>query len=112
MQELLQRMSSRELTEWMCYFALEPWGEERADLRTGILSSLLANIHRDEKKRHDPFTPEDFMPYHEAVTPKPTKRNSPRTEATYLRLIMELSLARQRKYGPTTNPPPGGLAQP
>jgi hypothetical protein len=35
--------------------------EERADLRIGILSSLLANIYRNPKKRSQPFEPQDFM---------------------------------------------------
>jgi len=55
-------MSSRLLSEWMAYSAVEPWGEERADLRMGILASVIANTQRDPKKRREPWRPEDFMP--------------------------------------------------
>ena len=59
--ELLQRVSSRELGEWMAYERIEPFGETRADLRVGMLTSLTANINR--KKGATPFTPQDFMPF-------------------------------------------------
>jgi len=55
-----REVDSREFTEWQAYWQLEPWGEGRADLRTGILASTLANIHRSGET--DPFTPADFMP--------------------------------------------------
>ena len=57
--ELLGRMSARELSEWMAYAQIEPFGEKRADLRSGIVASTMANIHRGKRK---PFKAEDFMP--------------------------------------------------
>jgi hypothetical protein len=36
-------------------------GEKRADYRAGVVASLLANIHRDEKKRPTAYKPEDFF---------------------------------------------------
>jgi len=60
--ELLARISSRELSEWMAYERLEPFGERRADLRSAIVASTVANTARDEKKRNRPFKPEEFMP--------------------------------------------------
>jgi hypothetical protein len=58
--ELEQRMTSREFSEWMAYFALEPFGEERADLRMGILASVMANLWG--KRKGHPWRPQDFMP--------------------------------------------------
>ena len=58
--ELLERLSSRELAEWMAFAQLEPFGEERADLRSAIVASTMANAWRG--KRQGPFTPKDFMP--------------------------------------------------
>ena len=55
-------MSSKDIAEWKAYYSLEPFGEERADLRMGILASLIANVNRDTKKRQDPFVPADFIP--------------------------------------------------
>jgi hypothetical protein len=54
-------MSSRQLSEWLAFFQLEPWGEERADLRAGIVASTVANVNRSAKRRK-PYKPQDFMP--------------------------------------------------
>lgn len=64
-------MSWREYLEWSEYYAVEPWGEDRADLRAGIVSSVIANTNRDPKRRPKPFEPVDFMPYYEKPTPSP-----------------------------------------
>lgn len=58
---MADRIDSREFTQWMVYYSIEPWGEEPTDLRHGILSSLIANANRDEKKQREPFEPKDFM---------------------------------------------------
>ena len=57
---MLGRMSSQELTEWAAFYALEPFGEERADLRAGIISATVANVNRGEKQ--EPLTAQEFMP--------------------------------------------------
>ena len=57
-----QEISSREFAEWIAYNRLEPFGERRADLRTGIVASVIANVNRDKKKRSKPFKAEEFMP--------------------------------------------------
>lgn len=44
----------------MEYAKLEPFGEERADLRAGIVAATIANAHR--RKGSKPFKPSDFMP--------------------------------------------------
>lgn len=54
-------MTSSELTGWIAYFGLEPFGEERADLRSGIVAAVIANANRDTKKRREPYQPQDFM---------------------------------------------------
>ena len=66
---LLASLSSRQISEWMAYFSIEPFGEERADLRMATLAALIANINRDEKKRSSPYTPDDFMPKFEGRAP-------------------------------------------
>ena len=55
-------MSAREFGEWMAFYALEPFGDNRADLRIGILAALTANIARDEKRRSEPYEVDDFIP--------------------------------------------------
>jgi hypothetical protein len=54
-------IGSREFSEWMAYFRLEPFGAEREDMRAGIIAATIANANRDPKKRPKPFTPGDFM---------------------------------------------------
>lgn len=73
--ELLGRVSSRELTEWMAYAQMEPFGEERGDIRQAITTSLIANVHRDPKKGKE-YTPEDFMPFSEKPDPEEAQRQA------------------------------------
>lgn len=54
------RMSSEELSEWMAYARLEPFGENQSFYRTGIISSTIANCFRSKGQK--PFKPQDFMP--------------------------------------------------
>lgn len=63
-------MPYSEFMECWAYENLEPFGEKGDYLRTGILASLLANIHRDPKKKRDPFIPEDFIPAVDAAETK------------------------------------------
>jgi len=58
--QLSRELSSKELTEWMAFYSLEPFDDLRADLRAGIISSTIANAHRTKGKA---FKPSDFMPY-------------------------------------------------
>ena len=63
MAEMLARVSSRELTEWGIFYGLEPFGEERADLRSGVVASTIANVNREKKQK--PYKPEDFLLFRE-----------------------------------------------
>lgn len=74
-EELLERISARELTEWMAFNTLEPFGDPRADMRAGIVASVIANVNRDAKKRPKPYMPADFMPeFDEQTRPKKTAK--------------------------------------
>lgn len=53
-------ITSAEFAEWMAYYNVEPFGEERADLRQAITTSVLANAHRGKGKA--PYKTTDFMP--------------------------------------------------
>ena len=61
-RELLERIDSRELTEWAVFFSLEPWGTEVEDWRAGLIAATIANSYRDPKRRRKPYEPSDFMP--------------------------------------------------
>mgnify|MGYP003139586721 CR=1 FL=1 len=60
-RELLARIDSRELSEWMAYYELNPFGSVRDDLQAGIVASTIANVNRGKNDKS--FTPSDFMPY-------------------------------------------------
>ena len=62
MDALLSSISAEQFAEWAAYAEIEPWGEDRADLRAGIIASTVANAHRDVKRKPDQFTPQEFMP--------------------------------------------------
>ena len=54
--------------------AERPPGEVRADLRSGIVASVIATVNRDPKRRPRAFAPGDFMPKFEDETPQKTAR--------------------------------------
>lgn len=62
---MLAGLRPSELGMWWALWRRDPWGEQRDDLRTGIVASLIANVNRDPKRRSAPFKPEEFMPYFE-----------------------------------------------
>lgn len=69
--ELLTRLTSRELSEWMAYASIEPFGEQRADLRAALVASVIANANRNPKKQPAAFTPSDFLLFKEQTAPDP-----------------------------------------
>jgi hypothetical protein len=54
-------------------YLLGAWRErERRKLEgAAMICSLIANTHRDEKKKREPFTPADFLPPDPAESGKP-----------------------------------------
>ena len=56
-RELENRLSAQELSEWMAYFSIEPFGEARADYRAGLVASTIANCAGIKK----PMAPTDFI---------------------------------------------------
>lgn len=57
--ELLARVSSKEITEWMLFFELEPFGAEAEFLGHAITASTIANVNRGKGRARKV---EDFMP--------------------------------------------------
>ena len=55
------RIPLRTFHEWMDYAARKPFGEERADLRIGMMASHLGNKWRAKGDRVT--RPIDFMPF-------------------------------------------------
>lgn len=49
----------------MAFYRLEPFGDERADLRAGIVASTVANSNRGKRGKITKAT--DFMPFRTAA---------------------------------------------
>jgi len=58
--ELLNRMSSREITEWMAFGQLEPYGAEAFYLGFAIVAMTVANVNRPKDQKA--YRVQDFMP--------------------------------------------------
>ena len=56
-RELLNSMDAAEFQGWVAYSELDPWTEDRADLRAGIVAATVANANSTKGK----FRPRDFM---------------------------------------------------
>jgi len=86
---LLRSLSARQLREWMAFYAVDPFGDQRADLRMGILASTLSNRWRG--KNENPSEAIQFMPFHRAP------QQTPHEIQTTLRSI--LNQVEQVKHG-------------
>ena len=61
LREAKQRCSSPEFSEWMAWYSIDPWGEQRADLRMAISTAHILNCWRARKAA--PIKPEQLMPF-------------------------------------------------
>ena len=62
-RELLSRIDSKELTEWAAFYSIDPFGNVRSDIQSGIVASTIANCNRTKNSKT--FKPIDFMPFGE-----------------------------------------------
>ena len=79
--ELRAVLSHTEFREWCLYYQIEPWGEDRADLRAGIVASTVANVYARWVGDETSYRPIDFMPYAQPVAiPEPVVDERPLTD--------------------------------
>lgn len=83
--DLSEEISDAELQEWMVFYRLEPFGEERADLRAGIVAATIANANRG--KRRQAFKPTDFMPYAKLKAERQRWKGAPKGRALGKKVI-------------------------
>jgi hypothetical protein len=62
-----KNIPARIIGQWEAYYQIDPWGDERADLRNGILASTMVNCNPFRKKSARSAKPTDFMPFREKV---------------------------------------------
>jgi hypothetical protein len=58
-RELLASLDSAELTFWMAFDRVDPFGQERGDLRAGMIAANYSNWKRSPNAER--FKPSDFM---------------------------------------------------
>ena len=61
--ELMERISSQELNEWMAFYTLEPFGADAYYLGHAITASTVANANRGKSTKA--MKVQDFMPQFE-----------------------------------------------
>jgi hypothetical protein len=59
---MLSRMDSAELTEWIAFYELEPFGYEIGMLGHAITASTVANFSMAREKGAKAYKVEEFMP--------------------------------------------------
>ena len=79
---MLKCLTSYQLSGWMAYHSIEPFGEWRADLRQAITSTVIANANRGKKQRV--FKVKDFMPFDK---PKKRRQQTPEEMQAMLNLL-------------------------
>jgi len=57
---MLQQMTCAEYQDWLQLWREDPWGDDRADWRSGQLAEMFANVNRDTKQHPKPFKLSEF----------------------------------------------------
>lgn len=96
--ELGQRMSSAEFSEWMAFYSIEPFGEERADIRQAMTTSAVHNSIQAHMKEPKWTKPGDFMPFSTQPKAQP-KTQAPVPTASPDALLAKFNALTNRKKG-------------
>lgn len=88
---MLRGMTAEQFGWWLAYAGLDPIGEERGDLRAGIVASVIANVNRSKGSKG--FTPKDFMPEFGEVAAASARRRAPLTDITAFRKLTQSAKA-------------------
>ena len=86
--DLSDRLTAAEEAHWIAYYRINPFGDERADVRSAQICQLLYNIHAPKGKKSEVA---DFMPYR--------KKKPAQTTAQDIRNNFESFITAQRKKG-------------
>lgn len=88
-------MESREFNEWIAYWAVEPWGEVRADHRAGLIAAMCLNA-QGAKIRGRAFQSSDFFDLYDAGK---RRKQSGQQMLTFMRAFAETHNAKQERKG-------------
>ena len=86
---LLSQLTCTQFLEWQAYYAIEPFGEQREELRHGQKMAQFANHYqRDPKRDPEPYPAIDFMNYTERPEePEPVVEDPDELSARILREV-------------------------
>jgi hypothetical protein len=107
---MLREITWRQFLEWQAFFVLEPFDEDRADIRIASVVQALLNINRDRKKRKKPYTLEDARVWF-GDTPRPKREAQTwqqmlavtkmyaAAEQSRMKRLAKIEERKQRKHG-------------
>lgn len=87
-----KEIDSREFAEWMAFGRIEPWGEERDDIRSAMLLQFLFNSFRGEKQKAAKL--EDFLMRFDADGPRKKQ-----TGVEMQNILKQFTAVHNRKHG-------------
>jgi hypothetical protein len=90
--ELLDRTSSQELSEWRAYHSIEPFPSEREEMLLANIAAILTNVHRDRDHTSE-VTPLDFMPWLDNSSYEMSDDDEPMDPDTMVAYIEALNMA-------------------
>jgi hypothetical protein len=79
-RELLGRLDSQELSEWMAFYSIDPWGDQRGDLRNAMLLAHVVGMMR--KRGTMPPHPREFMPFTDRI-----RYQTPEEQKAFFRVL-------------------------
>lgn len=56
---MLEGMSASQMTEWIAYYSLEPFGQDRGDIPAAVIAAQVANTI---PRKGRPVSPNDYLP--------------------------------------------------
>ncbi len=93
---MLSEIDARQFLEWQVFANLSPFVEDRADVRTGLILHMLANVNRDSKKKPTPWPLEQFIP---KFGDTPLEKKPEQSWQQQKMIGMQYALASQKKAG-------------
>lgn len=92
---MLHEMTWQQFMEWHQYDLIDPFGDERADLRSGTIAAVVANVHAGKSGRK--FKPADFMP--KFSTSRAAKKRAPLTDPNEWQKVLNMAKVVARAKG-------------
>lgn len=88
---LLAEVSWQELQEWHAYYKVEPFGEQRADIRAGLICTVIANSAFGRKKGSKAYQIKDFLLFQDTEHSSPKKQSVEEMKHLLMGLVKETS---------------------